>query len=71
MTIDKLELEEILGDYYDFSDWEESDWERANKEIEAELERRGIEIGADTSMEDLEEYWKICDGVCGRIMCER
>ena len=60
--IDELEIEEILGEYYDFSNFTEGLWERADTEIHEECIRRGIEEPEG------EVYYAICDGVIGRII---
>ncbi len=65
MAINKLEIEEIIGELVDFSLWTDEDWERADAEITAECERRGIDPAE--SMEMFDKYAAICDGVCSRI----
>lgn len=64
MFIDTLEIEEILGEYYDFEAMTQEDWSRADQEIKRLCLERGIfePDGGD------EEYYKICDGVIGKIM---
>lgn len=69
MYIDRNEIEEILGEYYDFSDWKEEDWERASEAIEKEVERRGIHV--EESAEEYDRYCAVCDGVVGRIMSSK
>ena len=70
MFIDKLEIEEVLGQYYDFMEMSEEDWERADKEIERVCRERGIVFNNTISEEDNEVYWKICDGVIGKMLAE-
>lgn len=62
--IDRDELEDVLMDYYDFSNMSDLDWEKADKEIEKLCDKRGIEA-------DGEAYWKVCDGVIGRMLAEK
>lgn len=69
MKIDKLEIEEMLAEYYDFSEWNDADWEKADKEISAECERRGLNPNDGDDAYD--EYSAVCDGVCGRIFDDK
>ena len=64
MFIDTNEIEEILGEYYDFSEWTEKMWADVDAEIERECAARGITYpdGGD------EEYYAICDGVIGKYL---
>lgn len=61
--IDRLEIEEMLCEYYDFSNVSEKDWQEINKAVESECQRQGI-----SSTDDYEAYAKICDGCVSRIL---
>lgn len=63
MFIDKDEIEEMLGEYYDFSNVSESQWQKIDKEVEQICKARGVD-----SEEDYDTYSAICDGCVGRVL---
>ena len=66
MFIDPLEIEEILSEYYDFTDWTDQDWEEVDRRIEKECNRRGIFEPEDGD----EEYYAVCDGIISNYLKE-
>lgn len=67
MFIDIEELREVLGEYYDFDTITLKEVAKIDAEVERVCKERGITApqGGD------EEYYKICDGVIGRVLGER
>ena len=62
MFIDQLEIEEILGEYYNFENFTAEQWKNADDEIFKTCQARGI-----TTPDGSDEFYAICDGVIGRI----
>ena len=63
MYIDKDEIEEMLGEYYDFTKVTTRDWIKIDKAIKKECEKRGV-----NSIDDYDTYAAICDGCVGKII---
>lgn len=61
--IDKDEIEEMLSEYYDFSEVTETEWEQINSAIESECKKKGV-----SPFGNYEEYAKICDGCVSRVL---
>ena len=66
MFIDRDEIEEMLGCYYDFSQMTDEMWNEADELIEGEWERRGYT--ADDTQEFYDTYSAVCDGAVGRVL---
>ena len=60
--IDKDEIEEMLGEYYDFSEVDDNTWKRIDKLVKEECKKRGV------SRNDYETYAKVCDGCVGKAL---
>ena len=60
--IDRNEIEEMLGEYYDFENVSEDSWKRIDKLVKAECKKRGV------SRNDYEAYAKVCDGCVGKVL---
>lgn len=60
--IDKDEIEEMLGEYYDFSEVDDNTWERIDKLVKEECKKRGV------PRNDYEAYAKVCDGCVGKVL---
>ena len=71
MFIDKYEIEEMLGQFYDFGSVTEHQWEKINNAVLAECKRRGLldEAGLLDDI-DYDTYSAICDGCVGRVLSE-
>lgn len=67
MFVDFDELQDVLGEYYDFDTITPNEAVKIDAEVERICTDRGITNpeGGD------EEYYKICDGVIGRVLAER
>ena len=67
MFVDFDELQEVLGEYYDFDTITPAEAVKIDAEVEKVCKEKGITApeGGD------EEYYKICDGVIGRVFAER
>lgn len=60
--IDKDEIEEMLGEYYNFSNVSDYAWKCIDNIVGSECERRGV------SPTDYEAYAKICDGAVRKVL---
>ena len=56
--IDQNEIEEMLSEYYDFSNFTDDQWRELDLAIQNECTKRGI-----SPTDDYEEYARVCD-VC-------
>lgn len=63
MFIDRDEVEEMLCEYYDFSEVTEDQWDQIDALVKGEVERRGIDPTSD-----YDTYAAICDGCVGRVI---
>ena len=61
--IDRDEIEEMLSEYYDFSEVSESEWDAINDAVESECKKKGV-----SPFGNYEEYAKICDGCVSRVL---
>ena len=63
LYIDTYEVEEMLGEYYDFHIVTEKQWKEIDKLVREECNRRGI-----SPTDDYEAYAAVCDGAVGKVL---
>ena len=63
MWIDTYEIEEMLGEYYDFRNVTDEQWREIDALIVAECNKRGI-----SPTDDYDTYAAICDGCVGKVL---
>jgi hypothetical protein len=63
MFIDPDEVEEMLGEYYDFADFDDETWQEIDKEVKNLCESRGV-----SPTEDYEKYARICDIAVNKVL---
>lgn len=60
--IDRYEIEDMLSEYYDFSNVDIDTWKIIDELIKSECEKRGV------SPDDYENYARICDVCVGKVL---
>jgi hypothetical protein len=60
--IDRYEIEDMLSEYYDFSNVDIDTWKIIDELIKSECEKRGV------SPDDYEQYARICDVCVGKVL---
>lgn len=60
--IDRYEIEDMLSEYYDFSNVDIDTWKIIDELIKSECEKRGV------SPDDYEKYARICDVCVGKVL---
>ena len=63
MFIDQYEIEEMLGEYYDFSSLGNADWRAIDDEVKKLCRERGV----SPTESDYTEYARICDACCEKL----
>lgn len=63
MFIDPDEVEEMLGEYYDFADFDDETWQEIDKEVKNLCESRGV-----SPTGDYEKYARICDIAVNKVL---
>lgn len=63
MWIDTYEIEEMLGEYYDFQNVTDEQWREIDALIVAECNKRDI-----SPTDDYDTYAAICDGCVGKVL---
>lgn len=63
MFIDPDEVEEMLGEYYDFADFDDETWQEIDKEVKTLCETRGV-----SPTGDYEKYARICDIAVNKVL---
>lgn len=60
--IDRYEIEDMLSEYYDFSNVDIDTWKIIDELIKSECKKRGV------SPDDYENYARICDVCVGKVL---
>ena len=63
MFIDTLEIEEMLSEYYDFSEFTDTDWEKVDSIVRKTCKARGV-----SPTRDYDTYCAICDGAVAKVL---
>lgn len=63
LYIDIYEIEEMLGEYYDFQFVTDEQWKEIDRLVCEECNRRGI-----SPTDDYEAYAAVCDGAVGKVL---
>ena len=64
--IDRNEIADAVGEYYDFENATEKQWNEIDHEIRHELLMRGIDY-ANMNDTEYDQFCAIADGVCSKV----
>jgi hypothetical protein len=65
MFIDRYEIEDMLSEYYDFSNVDTETWEIIDESIELECEKRYV------MPDEYEAYARVCDICVGKVLSKK